>query len=167
VTYDLTGAQESKRNNEAKAKEFYQKVVKQEQELRELQKESALTEKQSAELQRQKAELEAKMKDLSTKLETTNRTLTSLKSQVTTKKQGIERDQSEMERFQEEVVKLDRQIGELMKHRWRFIRLGARQRNGDAAGPRWMTCFAELVAVEEWGFPFTKTGFRSSYLLVP
>jgi hypothetical protein len=57
------------------------------------------------------------MKDFSTKLETTDRTFAPLKFQVTTKRQSIERDQSEMERFREEVVKLDRQIGELMKHR--------------------------------------------------
>ena len=117
VSYDLAGTQERKRISEAKAKEFYQKVVRQEQELRDLQKQSTQTEKQSTELQRQKADMEARLRELSGRLDATNQTLESLRSQTTVKKQNIQRDQSEMERYQEEVVRLDRQIGELMKRR--------------------------------------------------
>jgi chromosome segregation ATPase len=117
VSYDLAGAQERKRNSEAKAKEYYQKVVRQEQELRDLQKQAAATEKQAAELQRQKAEMEGRLRDLSGRLEATNQSLSSLRSQATTKKQSIQKDQSEMESYQDEVVRLDRQIGELMKRR--------------------------------------------------
>ncbi len=91
------GEQERKRNNEARAKEFYQKVMRQERELRELQKQSAQTEKLSAELQKQETDLDGKSRDLSNRLDATSRTLSTLRSQVMTKKQSIERDQDEME----------------------------------------------------------------------
>jgi len=117
VSYQLTGAQERRRNNEAKANEYYERVRKQEQELRDLQTRLANTEKQYSDLQAQKVEMDSRMRQLTTNMDQTNRGLNDLKSQIVGKKQGIERDQAEMEKFQEEVVRLDREIGELMKQR--------------------------------------------------
>ena len=115
--YELEGARERKRNNEAKAKEFYDKVKRQEQEMRDLQRQLADTEKQYSDLKAQKAEMDSRMRALATKMDATSRALTNLKTQVATKKQNIDRDQADMQEFQESVVKLDREIGELMKRR--------------------------------------------------
>ncbi len=117
MSYQLTGAQERRRNNEAKASEFYERVRKQEQELRDLQSRLGNGEKQYADLQAQKAELDGKMRQLSANMDATNRALADLRTQITGKKQSIERDQGEMEKYQSEVVRLDREIGELMKRR--------------------------------------------------
>ena len=117
MSYQLTGAQERRRNSEAKANEFYERVRRQESELRELQARQANTEKQFSDLQSQKADMDSRMRQLMTAMDATNRSLLDLKNQVTTKKQGIERDQNEMNKFQDEVVRLDREIGELMKQR--------------------------------------------------
>ncbi|MDG6981641.1 MAG: hypothetical protein JRN51_11100 [Nitrososphaerota archaeon] len=117
MSYQLSGAQERRRNNEAKANEFYEKVRKQEQELRDLQSKLATTEKLYADYQAQKNELDSRMRILASSMDTTNRGLADLKNQITSKKQGIERDQAEMDRFQSEVVRLDREIGELMRNR--------------------------------------------------
>lgn len=117
MSYQLTGAQERRRNNESKANEYYERVRKQEQELRDLQTRLANTEKQYSDLQAQKADMDTRMRLLTTTMDQTNRGLNDLKGQITTKKQSIERDQVEMEKYQEEVVRLDREIGELMKQR--------------------------------------------------
>jgi chromosome segregation ATPase len=117
VSYQLTGAQERRRNNESKANEYYERVRKQEQELRDLQTRLANTEKQYSDLQAQKADMDNRMRLLMTNMDQTNRGLNDLKGQITMKKQSIERDQLEMEKYQEEVVRLDREIGELMKQR--------------------------------------------------
>ena len=117
MSYQLTGAQERRRNNEAKANEYYQKVRQQERELGELQEKHANTERQYADLQSQKSDMDARMRALTTTIEATNRSLGDLKSQILGKKQAIERDQTEMDKFQNEVVRLDREIGELMRNR--------------------------------------------------
>lgn len=117
VSYQLTGAQERRRNNETKANEYYERVRKQEQELRDLQAQLANTEKQYADLQAQKMEMDGKMRTLNASMDAANRSLNDLKARITGKRQGIDRDQSEMERYQSEVVRLDREIGELMKQR--------------------------------------------------
>ena len=117
VSYQLAGAQERRRNNEAKANEFYERVRKQEQELRDLQVRLGNTEKQYADLQAQKSEIDDRMRQLALTMDSTNRGLIDLKAQITGKKQAIERDQSEMAKYQDEVVKLDQEIGELMKRR--------------------------------------------------
>ena len=115
--YQLSGAQERRRNNEAKANEFYEKVRKQEQELRDLQAKLGTTEKLYSDYQAQKAEMDSRMRLLTSNMDATNRTIADLKNQITGKKQNIERDQSEMDRFQNEVVRLDREIGEMMRNR--------------------------------------------------
>lgn len=117
MSYQLSGAQERRRNNEARANEYYERVRKQEQELRDLHAKLAATEKQYSDLQAQKADMDGRMKLLMTNMDGTNRAINDLKSQVMGKKQNIERDQAEMERYQGEVVRLDREIGELMKKR--------------------------------------------------
>lgn len=117
MSYQLTGAQERRRNNEAKANEYYERVRKQEQELRDLQTRLANAEKQYADLQAQKSEMDGRMRLLMTNMEQTTRATNDLKNLITSKKQSIERDQAEMDRYQEEVVRLDREIGELMKQR--------------------------------------------------
>jgi len=117
VSYQLTGAQQRRRNNEAKANEYYEKVRKQEQELRDLQAKLGNTEKQYADLQAQKSEIDGRLRQLATSMDSTNRVLADLRTQVTGKKQAIERDQAEMAKYQDEVVRLDREIGELMKRR--------------------------------------------------
>jgi len=117
VSYQLTGAQEKRRNNEAKANEYYEKVRKQEQELRDLQAKLGSTEKQYADLQAQKSEIDGRLRQLATSMDSTNRALADLRTQITGKRQAIERDQAEMAKYQDEVVRLDREIGELMKRR--------------------------------------------------
>jgi chromosome segregation ATPase len=117
VSYQLAGAQERRRNNEAKANEYYERVRKQEQEVRDLHARLASTEKQYADLQTQKADMDSRMRVLMANMDGTTRSINDLKTQITGKKQGIDRDQNEMEKFQEEVVRLDREIGELMKRR--------------------------------------------------
>ncbi len=117
MSYELTGAQERRRNNEAKANEFYARVRKQEEELRELQTRLGNTEKQYSDLQAQKADMDGRMRQLATNMDATGRNMADLRTQITGKKQSIERDQNEMNKFQEEVVRLDREIGELMKQR--------------------------------------------------
>ena len=115
--YELEGARERKRNNEAKAKELYDKVRRQEQEMGDLQRQLADTQKQYSDLSSQKADMDSRMRQLTTRMDATNRSLTNLKTQVASKKQSIDRDQAEMVDFQESVVRLDREIGELMKRR--------------------------------------------------
>jgi len=117
VSYQLSGAQERRRNNEARANEYYEKVRKQEQELRDLQGKLGNTEKQYADLQTQKSEIDGRLKQLAASMDSTNRALADLRTQITGKKQAIERDQAEMAKYQDEVVRLDREIGELMKRR--------------------------------------------------
>ena len=117
VSYQLSGAQERRRNNEARANEYYEKVRKQEQELRDLQTKLGNTEKQYADLQAQKSEVDGRLRQLATSMDSTSRAIADLRSQITGKKQAIERDQAEMAKYQDEVVKLDREIGELMKRR--------------------------------------------------
>ncbi len=117
MSYQLTGAQERRRNNEARANEYYEKVRKQEQELRDLQTRLGNTEKQYSDQQATKSEMDGRMRLLMTNMDQTNRSINDLKNQITGKKQSIERDQGEMEKYQEEVVRLDREIGELMKQR--------------------------------------------------
>jgi len=117
VSYQLSGAQERRRNNEAKASEYYEKVRKQEQELRDLQTKLGNTEKQYADMQSQKSEIDSKLRQLATSMDSTNRALADLRTQISGKKQAIERDQVEMAKYQDEVVRLDREIGELMKRR--------------------------------------------------
>jgi chromosome segregation ATPase len=117
VSYQLTGAQERRRNNESRANEYYERVRKQEQEVRDLQTRLANTEKQYGDLQAQKADMDNRMRILTTTMDQANRGLNDLKNQIAIKKQSIQRDQVEMEKYQEEVVRLDREIGELMKQR--------------------------------------------------
>lgn len=117
MSYELSGAQERKRNAEAKAREYYDRVRRQEQEMRDLQHQLADTEKHYADLQVQKAEMDSRMRQLATNMDATNRTVATLRSQVASKKQSIERDQLEMTKFQDDVVRLDHEIGELMKRR--------------------------------------------------
>jgi chromosome segregation ATPase len=117
VSYELTGAQERRRNNEAKANEYYERVRKQEQELRDLQTKLGGTEKQYADLQAQKSQMDDRMRQLTATMDATNRAMAELKAQIAGKRQGVERDQIEMEKYQNEVVRLDREIGELMKQR--------------------------------------------------
>ncbi len=117
MSYQLTGAQERRKNNESRANEYYERVRKQEQELRDLQAKLGNTEKQYADLQSEKSEMDGRMRILMTTIDQTGRSVSDLKNQITTKKQSIERDQSEMNKYQEEVVRLDREIGELMKRR--------------------------------------------------
>ena len=117
MSYQLAGAQERRRNNEAKANEFYEKVRKQEQELRDLQAKLGNTEKQYTDLQAQKSEIDGRMRQLATTMDSANRSLIDLKAQIAGKKQAIERDQAEMAKYQDEVVRLDQEIGELMKRR--------------------------------------------------
>jgi chromosome segregation ATPase len=117
VSYQLSGAQERRRNNEAKANEYYEKVRKQEQELRDLQAKLGNTEKQFADLQVQKSEIDGRLRQLATSMDSTNRALADLRTQITGRRQAIERDQAEMAKYQDEVVRLDREIGELMKRR--------------------------------------------------
>ena len=117
MSYQLTGAQERRRNNETKANEYYQRVRQQEEELKALQGKPGDAEKQFAELQSQKSDLDARLRALTASIEANNRTLTDLKSQIMGKKQSIERDQAEMDKYQNEVVRLDREIGELMRNR--------------------------------------------------
>ena len=117
VSYQLSGAQERRRNNEARANEFYEKVRKQEQELRDLQAKFGNAEKQYADLQAQKSEIDGRLRQLANSMDTTNRALADLKTQIAGKKQSIEKDQAEMAKYQDEVVRLDREIGELMRRR--------------------------------------------------
>ena len=117
VSYQLSGAQERRRNNEARANEYYEKVMKQEQELRDLQTKLGNTEKQYADLQAQKSEIDGRLRLLAASMDSMNRALADLRTQITGKKQAIERDQAEMAKYQDEVVRLDREIGELMKRR--------------------------------------------------
>jgi len=117
VSYQLSGAQERRKNSEAKANEYYDKVRKQEQELRGLQAKLGSTEKQYADLQAQKSEIDGRLRQLTTSMDSTNHALADLRTQITGKKQAIERDQAEMAKYQDEVVRLDREIGELMKRR--------------------------------------------------
>jgi chromosome segregation ATPase len=117
VSYQLSGAQERRRNNEARANEYYEKVRKQEQDLRDLQAKLGSTEKQYADLQAQKSEIDGRLRQLATTMDSTNRALVDLRTQITGKKQAIEKDQAEMAKYQDEVVRLDREIGELMKRR--------------------------------------------------
>ena len=117
MSYQLTGAQERRRNNEAKANEYYERVRKQEQELRDLQALLGNTEKQYADLQAQKSDMDGRMRALMTTIDQSGRSISDLRNQMAGKKQSIERDQGEMEKYQSEVVRLDREIGELMKRR--------------------------------------------------
>lgn len=117
MSYQLSGAQERRRNNETKANEYYARVRQQEQELSELQKKLGDTERHYAELQTQKSDMDARMRALGTSIDASNRALTDLKAQIVGKKQSIERDQAEMDKYQNEVVRLDREIGELMRNR--------------------------------------------------
>ena len=117
MSYQLSGAQERRKNNEGKANEYYEKVRKQELELRDLQSKLGSTEKQYADLQAQKSEIDGRLRQLSTSMDSMNRALADLRTQISGKKQAIERDQAEMAKYQDEVVRLDREIGELMKRR--------------------------------------------------
>ena len=117
MSYQLTGAQERRRNNETKANEFYQRVRQQEEELKSLQSKLAETERQHSDLQSQKSDMDARMRALAATIETTNRSLNDLKAQITGKKQSIERDQTEMVKFQNVVVRFDGEIGVLMMNR--------------------------------------------------
>jgi chromosome segregation ATPase len=117
VSYSLTSAQERRRNNESRANDYYERVRKQEQELKLLQTKLGTTEKQHADLQSQKSELDGKMRQLATSMDATNRAIVDLRAQIAGKKQAIGRDQEEMVKYQNEVLRLDHEIGELMKNR--------------------------------------------------
>ena len=117
MSYQLTAVQERRKKNEARANEFYEKVRRQEQELRDLQAKLGSAEKQASDLQTQKADMDNKMRLLVSNMDANNKAMGDLRSQITGKKQSIERDQGEMEKYQNEVVKLDREIGELMRKR--------------------------------------------------
>jgi chromosome segregation ATPase len=88
VSYQLSGAQERRRNNEAKANEFYERVRKQEQELRDLQAKLGNTEKQYADLQVQKSEIDDRLRQLASSMDSTNRALADLRTQIASKKTG-------------------------------------------------------------------------------
>lgn len=117
VSDELDSARERKRQNEERAKAYYDKIRKQEAEVEDLQRQLTLNQRNLAELQRQKSDLDRLMGNLQHNVDTTNRTIDSLQRDLDSHKQSISADQVEMEKYNSQVQQLDHVIADLMRRR--------------------------------------------------
>ncbi|MGP8124921.1 MAG: hypothetical protein ACLQEQ_03515 [Nitrososphaerales archaeon] len=114
---ELVSAREKKRQTEERAKQFYDKITKQEAEVADLRRELASSQNRLADLQRQKSEMDKRMSELQNNLDAMNRAMNSLQRNIENHRQSIAADHIEMERFNAEVQRLDHVIADLMRRR--------------------------------------------------
>jgi chromosome segregation ATPase len=117
VSDELVSARERKRQNEERAKAYYDKIRKQEAEVADLQKQLTLNQRNLADLQRQKSDLDKQMSNLQHNIDATNHTIDSLQRDLDGHKQNISADQTEMEKYNSQVQQLDHVIADLMRRR--------------------------------------------------
>lgn len=117
VNDELDSARERKRQNEERAKQYYDKIRKQESEAADLKKQLTLSLRRLAELQQQKSDLDRRMNELQNNIDGTNHTVSSLQKDIDGHKQSIAADQTEMEKYNAVVQQLDHVIADLMRRR--------------------------------------------------
>lgn len=117
VSDELDTARERKRQTEERAKQYYDRIRRQEAEVAELQRTLKASQERMAELQRQKTDLDKRMAELQKNIDLTNHTNGSLQRDIENHRQGIAADQVQMEKYNSEVQQLDHLIAGLMRRR--------------------------------------------------